>query len=197
MGVLRAQCNHAVPDRSLPPSCGYQRRSHRRAPEGDRRGWWSELPLRSARYWCGGASCYSHPFVYGKRDADAQLVTYPNGAVTPYDPNLAVATNAHLLSKGYGHFGFGYPYHYGKREADASLVTYPNGAVPPYDPTLAVATNAHLATRFGHYGYAGYPYGVVYGKREAEAQIPVGLVTGYAGVHHGVGFPYHSGYGSE
>merc|ERR1711890_76090 len=120
------------------------------------------------------------------RDADAQLVTYPNGAVTPYDPNLAVATNAHLLSKGYGHFGFGYPYHYGKREADASLVTYPN---------LAVATNAHLATRFGHYGYAGYPYGVVYGKREAEAQIPVGLVTGYAGVHHGVGYPYHFGYG--
>merc|ERR1712080_61461 len=100
---------------------------------------------------------YSHPFVYGKRDADAQLVTYPNGAVTPYDPNLAVATNAHLLSKGYGHGGFGYPYHYGKREADASLVTYPNGAVTPYDPNLAGATNAHLATRFGHYGYGGAP----------------------------------------
>merc|ERR1711890_10718 len=74
-------------------------------------------------------------------------------------------------------------------------VTYPNVAVTPYDPNLAVATNAHLATRFGHYGYAGYPYGVVYGKREAEALIPVGLVTGYAGVHHGVGYPYHFGYG--
>merc|ERR1712080_300802 len=113
MGVLRAQCNHAVPDRSLPPSCGYQRRSHRRAPEGDRRGWWSELPLRSARYWCGGASCLLSPlrlwqerrgcpYHYGKREADASLVTYPNGAVTPYDPNLAVATNAHLATR-FGH----------------------------------------------------------------------------------------------
>jgi len=131
----------------------------------------------------------AHPLVYGKRDADAQLVHHPNGAITPHDPNLAAATAAHLATKGYGVYG--YPYHYGvygKREADAQLVHHANGAVTPYDPNLAIATNAHLATRFG-YGYYGHP--VVYGKR--EAQIPVGLVTGYSAVH--AGYPFHYGYG--
>merc|ERR1712080_549799 len=142
---------------------------------------------------------------------NAQLVAYANGAIAPFDPNNAAATAEHqkaIAEAGGVNFPFGvhatgvvvphvfgYPFHYGKRDADAQLVTYPNGAVTPYDPNLAVATNAHLVTRFGHYGYAGYPHGVVYGKREAEAQIPVGLVTGYAGVHHGVGYPYHFGYG--
>merc|ERR1712180_516035 len=104
-------------------------------------------------------------------------------------PTLAAATAAHLATKGYGVYG--YPYHYGvygKREADAQLVHHANGAVTPYDPNLAIATNAHLATRFG-YGYYGHP--VVYGKR--EAQIPVGLVTGYSAVH--AGYPFHYGYG--
>merc|ERR1712215_27117 len=129
----------------------------------------------------------AHPLVYGKRDADAQLVHHPNGAITPHDPNLAAATAAHLATKGYGVYG--YPYHYGvygKREADAQLVHHANGAITPYDPNLAIATNAHLATRFGYYGH---PY--VYGKK--EAQIPVGLVTGYSAVH--AGYPFHYGYG--
>merc|ERR1712126_214255 len=100
---------------------------------------------------------YAHPLVYGKRDADAQLVHHFNGAITPHDPNLAAATAAHLATKGYGFYGYPYAGVYGKREADAQLVHHANGAITPYDPNLAIATNAHLATRFG-YGY-GHPYG--------------------------------------
>jgi len=38
---------------------------------------------------------------YGKRSADAQqLVTYPNGAVAPFDPNVALATAQHYAAKG-------------------------------------------------------------------------------------------------
>merc|ERR1712214_170598 len=42
---------------------------------------------------------------YGKRSADPQvvgangLVTYPNGAVAPFDPNVAVATAQHYAAK--------------------------------------------------------------------------------------------------
>ena len=38
-------------------------------------------------------------FCCRKRSADAQLVTYANGAVTPYDPNVAIATANHLAAK--------------------------------------------------------------------------------------------------
>jgi len=41
------------------------------------------------------------PLFYGKRSADAQhLVTYPNGAVAPFDPNVALATAQHYAAKG-------------------------------------------------------------------------------------------------
>merc|ERR1711939_432314 len=43
----------------------------------------------------------SAPLFYGKRSADAQhLVTYPNGAVAPFDPNVALATAQHYAAKG-------------------------------------------------------------------------------------------------
>merc|ERR1711909_179642 len=123
-------------------------------------------------------------------DINAQLVTHANGAVTPYDPNLAIATNAHLAAKGY--LGYGYPYAYGhgvvygKREAEpAHLVTHANGAVTPYDPNLAIASKGYLG-----YGYPyAYRHGVVYGKR--EAQVPVSLVTGFSHVAH----PYFGHFG--
>merc|ERR1712079_530044 len=51
------------------------------------------------------------PLYYGKRSADPQvlgadgLVTYPNGAVAPYDPNVALATAQHYAAKAaYGSF---------------------------------------------------------------------------------------------
>merc|ERR1711874_944895 len=45
------------------------------------------------------------PLYYGKRSAEPQvlgadgLVTYPNGAVAPFDPNVAVATAQHYAAK--------------------------------------------------------------------------------------------------
>merc|ERR1712098_839798 len=87
------------------------------------------------------------------------LVHYPNGAAVPYDGANLAATNAHLLSK-----GFGYPYLHApnligkkKREADP-LVHYPNGAAVPYDGANLAATSAHLASK----GFAGYPFSVAH-----------------------------------
>merc|ERR1719412_3345168 len=45
------------------------------------------------------------PLYYGKRSAEPQvlgadgLVTYPNGAVAPFDPNVALATAQHYAAK--------------------------------------------------------------------------------------------------
>ena len=142
---------------------------------------------------------YGYPYaglgyLYGRKkreaDANAQLVTYPNGAVVPYDPANQAATAAHLAVTGYGYgypyAGHGYLYGRKKREADAQLVTYPNGAVVPYDGANQAATAAHLVSTGQAYGY-GYPYaglGYLYGrkKREADAQLLyAGLPYGYAG----------------
>merc|ERR1719341_1086480 len=116
-----------------------------------------------------GHYAYGYPYaVYGKRsaEADAQLITYTNGAVVPADYNNLAATSAHLASKGYGYYA-GYPYVYGKRSADAEadpqllyaapyalpyaylvpgLVAHPNGAVVPLEPADVVKARAeHLA----------------------------------------------------
>jgi hypothetical protein len=148
---------------------------------------------------------YGYPYaglgyLYGrkKREADAQLVTYPNGAVVPLDPANQAATAAHLATTGYGYgYGYGYPYAglgylYGrkKREADAQLVTYPNGAVVPYDPANQAATAAHLATTGYGYGY-GYPYaglGYLYGRKKREAEADPQLL--YAGLPYTAYAPY-------
>merc|ERR1712227_680872 len=91
------------------------------------------------------------PLYYGKRSADAQhLVTYPNGAVAPFDPNVALATAQHYAAKGVTswtplegaanvHPAAVPALVYGrkKRSADAQVVVgYPYAA----------------------YGYAAYPY---------------------------------------
>merc|ERR1712042_363403 len=95
--------------------------------------------------------------LYGrkKRSADPQvvgadgLVTYPNGAVAPFDPNVAVATGQHYAAK--AAYGSWVPLEgatnvhpavvYGrkKREADAQVLLA--GAYP-----------------YAAYGYAGLPY---------------------------------------
>ena len=135
--------------------------------------------------------------------AAAQLVTHPNGAVTPVHHANFAATAAHLATKGY----LGVPYYYGKRsaEADPALVYHANGAITPYDPANAAATAAHLASK-GHHVYAGYPY-AVYGKRSAEADaqhlityangavVPadynnLAATSAHLATHHYAGYPY-------
>merc|ERR1712142_867960 len=86
--------------------------------------------------------------------SEAGLVTYPNGAVLPYDPANIAATNAHLATTypRFGHHGYGYHglgYHLvGKRsaEADPGLVAHSNGAVVPYYAPL------HGGLGYGYHG---------------------------------------------
>ena len=107
---------------------------------------------------------------FRKRSADPQvlgadgLVTYPNGAIAPFDPNVALATAQHYAAK--AAYGSWYPLegaanvhpaavpalHYSglygrkKREADAQVLL--GGAYGAYPYAL------------GAYGYAGLPYGL-------------------------------------
>merc|ERR1711936_603618 len=93
------------------------------------------------------------PLYYGKRSAEPQvlgadgLVTYPNGAVAPFDPNVAVATAQHYAAKaahgsyvplaGAANVHPPAPFVYGrkKREADPQLLL---GAFPhPYTYSFA------------------------------------------------------------
>merc|ERR1711872_656405 len=123
----------------------------------------------------------------------AQLVAYPNGAVAPFDPNNAAATQDHFealaeagsIVNPYNTHAqnllVAAPVYYGKRSADAQLVTYANGAVTPYDPKVAIATANHLAAKaaYGSWWPAAGAAGVhpaaavVYGrkKRSADAQF--------------------------
>merc|ERR1719327_600360 len=110
----------------------------------------------------------------------AQLVAYPNGAVAPYDPNVAIATANHFAAKA-AHGVLHPAVYYGKRSADPQLVTYANGAVAPFDPNVAVATANHFAAKaaYGSWWPAAGAAGVhpaaavVYGrkKRSADAQF--------------------------
>merc|ERR1712234_65984 len=121
----------------------------------------------------------------------AQLVAYPNGAVAPFDPNNAAATQDHFealaeagsIVNPYNTHAqnllVAAPVYYGKRSADAQLVTYANGAVAPFDPNVAVATANHFDAKaaYGSWwpaaGAAGvHPAAAVaYGKRSADAQF--------------------------
>merc|ERR1711962_496663 len=117
------------------------------------------------------AEAYASPYYHagyhylGKReadaDADASLVTYPNGAVVPYNPYL------HGVGS---HYAYGYLHGRKRREAEAEadpfvlynaynfgylpyvqpLVAHPNGAVVPLEPASVVKARAdHLATKYG------------------------------------------------
>merc|ERR1712176_1434166 len=75
----------------------------------------------------------------------------------------------------------GYPFHFGYGVAPvvAPFVAHPNGALVPAEPKEVVNARAeHLAA---------------HAVEKREAQIPVGLVTGYSAVH--AGYPFHYGYG--
>merc|ERR1711962_57739 len=105
------------------------------------------------------AKAYASPYYHagyhylGKReadaDADASLVTYPNGAVVPYNPYLHGRKRREAEAEAdpfvlYNAYNFGYlPY-------VQPLVAHPNGAVVPLEPASVVKARAdHLATKYG------------------------------------------------
>merc|ERR1712114_149130 len=143
---------------------------------------------------------YSHPVVYGKREAEADPEPYTVGQVLtgqtaggkithvdyghglpkvagfPYTAVHAVAPVVHGYSA--------YPFVYGKREAEAEPEPYTVGQVAagahianaiadgrPHN--VGVITNAAIAPVY--HGYSAYhPY--IYGKREAEPFYGYGAV---------------------
>merc|ERR1719402_1678537 len=125
--------------------------------------------------------------------AAGQLVAYPNGAVAPFDPNNAAATQDHFealaeagsIVNPYNTHAqnllVAAPVYYGKRSADAQLVTYANGAVAPYDHNVAVATANHFAAK-GLLG--GYPLVGAAGVHPAYAYA--GAYLPYAAVADGL-----------
>merc|ERR1712165_227964 len=161
------------------------------------------------------ASGLVHPVhYYGKREAQTldpatNLVTYPNGAVAPFDPNVAAATAYHYSAKAaHGYYPFvgaanvhpagGVVYGRKKREAQ----------VPVNLVTGLTATSYLGPWGFGHLAVApvtspftAHPNGALVpaepadvveareahlaavaeaGRKKREAQVPVNLVTGLA-----------------
>merc|ERR1711900_57266 len=143
---------------------------------------------------------YSHPVVYGKREAEAEPEPYTVGQIAAGHHianavaegrahNVGVITNAAIAPVVHhgvvGYAGY-HPYVYGKREAEAE---------PYYGYTAGVYPSVyHAGIHHGVVGYAGYhPY--VYGKREAEAEPFYGYAAGVVPYVHHAGIVAPTGLG--
>merc|ERR1712051_509784 len=156
-----------------------------------------------------------HPVhYYGKREAQVldpatNLVTYPNGAVAPFDPNVAAATAYHYSAK--AAHGY-YPFLGAANVHPAAAVVYGRkkreAQVPDNLVTGLTATSYLGPWGFGHLAVApvtspftAHPNGALVpaepadvveareahlaavaeaGRKKREAQTPVNLVTGLA-----------------
>ena len=112
--------------------------------------------------------------------SSAQLVAYPNGAVTPIDtPEVQAAKAAFAAAGGAINpvvapvaYAAGLPYAYAAGYPYGGLVAHPNGAVVPVDEPAVAAAKAEFAAAGGvinpvggiayaagfPYAYAGLPY---------------------------------------
>jgi len=168
------------------------------------------------------ASGLVHPVhYYGKREAQVldpatNLVTYPNGAVAPFDPNVAAATAYHYSAKaanGYYPFLGAANVHpagavvYGRKKREAQL---PVNLVTGYAHTPYFGLLGHVAPVVAP--FTAHPNGALVpaepadvvearaahlaavaeaGRKKREAQVPVNLVTGVTTTH--VVSPYFGG----
>jgi len=168
------------------------------------------------------ASGLVHPVhYYGKREAQVldpatNLVTYPNGAVAPFDPNVAAATAYHYSAKaatGYYPFVGAANVHpagavvYGRKKREAQL---PVNLVTGYAHTPYFGLFGHVAPVVAP--FTAHPNGALVpaepadvvearaahlaavaeaGRKKREAQVPVNLVTGVTATH--VVSPYFGG----
>merc|ERR1719251_848129 len=154
------------------------------------------------------------PVVYGKREAQVldpatNLVTYPNGAVAPFDPNVAAATAYHYSAK--AAHGY-YPFLGAANVHPAAAVVYgrkKREAQVPVNLVTGHTATAYLNPFFGHHvaiapvpsPFTAHPNGALVpaepadvveareahlaavaeaGRKKREAQVPVNLVTGLA-----------------
>jgi len=168
------------------------------------------------------ASGLVHPVhYYGKREAQVldpatNLVTYPNGAVAPFDNNVAAATAYHYSAKaatGYYPFVGAANVHpagavvYGRKKREAQL---PVNLVTGYAHTPYFGLLGHVAPVVAP--FTAHPNGALVpaepadvvearaahlaavaeaGRKKREAQVPVNLVTGVTATH--VVSPYFGG----
>merc|ERR1719220_1814676 len=141
--------------------------------------------------------------------ASAQLVHYPNGAVAPYDPNVAAATAYHYSAK--AAHGY-YPFLGAANVHPAAAVVYGRKkceAQVPVNLDTGHTATAYLNPFFGHHvaitpvtsPFTAPPNGALVpaepadvveareahlaavaeaGRKKREAQVPVNLVTGLA-----------------
>merc|ERR1711972_570043 len=151
---------------------------------------------------------------YGKREAQVldpatNLVTYPNGAVAPFDPNVAAATAYHYSAK--AAHGY-YPFLGAANVHPAAAVVYgrkKREAQVPVNLVTGHTATAYLNPFFGHHvaiapvtsPFTAHPNGALVpaepadvveareahlaavaeaGRKKREAQVPVNLVTGLA-----------------
>ena len=162
----------------------------------------------ASKGYLGYASVYAHPVVHHqvwKREAEAGLVSYPNGAVVPYDPANQAATAAHLAYTGhlgyagvYGYptihhqvwkreadpqvyaaalpYAYGYPYAYGvSHVSGVPLVAHPNGAVVPLEPAAVSIFNILLKIKI----------------HDQDTQLtPIKIYTGGQFIHHDITHAY-------
>merc|ERR1711931_166298 len=99
-----------------------------------------------------------------KRSAEPQvlgadgLVTYPNGAVAPFDPNVALATAQHYQAK--AAYGSWVPLEGAANVHPAAVPAYPYAAAAVYGRKKREAdAQVLLAGAYPYaYGYAGLPY---------------------------------------
>merc|ERR1712212_287252 len=104
------------------------------------------------------------PAYYGKRSAEPQvlgadgLVTYPNGAVAPFDPNVALATAQHYQAK--AAYGSWVPLEGAANVHPAAVPALPYAAAAVYGRKKREAdAQVLLAGAYPYaYGYAGLPY---------------------------------------
>merc|ERR1712210_130519 len=163
-----------------------------------------------------------HPVhYYGKREAQVldpatNLVTYPNGAVAPFDPNVAAATAYHYSAK--AAHGY-YPFLGAANVHPAAAVVYGRKKREAQVPVSLVTGYAHtpyFGGFFGHFApvvapFTAHPNGALVpaepadvveareahlaavaeaGRKKREAQVPVNLVTGQTATSYLAASPF-------
>merc|ERR1712018_197075 len=158
---------------------------------------------------------------YGKREAQVldpatNLVTYPNGAVAPFDPNVAAATAYHYSAK--AAHGY-YPFVGAANVHPAATVVYgrkKREAQVPVNLVTGYAHTPYLGGFFGHVApvvtpFTAHPNGALVpaepadvveareahlaavaeaGRKKREAQVPVQLVTGLTATSYLAASPF-------
>merc|ERR1711942_139702 len=109
-----------------------------------------------------------HPFVYGKREAEAEPEPYTVGQIAAVHPVAPVAHHGVVGSSGY------HPYVYGKREAEAEpFYGYTAGVVPyVHHAGIVAPTGLGHAVAVTGYGHVTHSSNVGVCTNVAGVQVP-------------------------